>query len=138
MLLVELLSTEAFPRAIVVGVFGGAGLVLTHLYSRRGPLVYAPYAALVVMLTWLLARYPAVPYVGRFAAALGGFLTGSMLLYVAAGITADRQRRRLVREGRLPPSALQFSTGVFGHAWRLGFLVAIGSVVSAGVAYVSA
>ena len=38
--LANLANNPAFPRALVIGLFGGAGLALTALYSRRGPLIY--------------------------------------------------------------------------------------------------
>ena len=42
----ELVAHPAFPRALVVGLFGGAGLALTTIYSRRGPLIYPALADL--------------------------------------------------------------------------------------------
>lgn len=137
MLLSELLINEAFSRAVVLGLFGGAGLVLTVIYSRRGPLIYPVYAALLAALALLVGRYPDISYAGRFSAALAGFLVASAALYVAVGILADRQRRRLVAQGRLPPSALEARLSLWGHTWRLGFLVTIGAIASAGVAYIA-
>ena len=136
MLLTEVLSNPAVPRALVVGAFGGAGLVLTVVYSRRGPMIYPVYAALLAALTLLLARYPEVAYGGRFGAALAGFAAASAPLYVATGVLAERERRRLRREGRL--SARAGGVRLVGHAWRVGFLLAVGAVVSAGVAFVAA
>ncbi len=46
----ELLINPALPRALVLGAFGGVGLVLTVVYSRRGPMIFLPYAALLVAL----------------------------------------------------------------------------------------
>jgi hypothetical protein len=135
---VELFSNPAFPRALVIGAFGGAGLVLTVFYSTRGPLIYLSYTALAVALTFLLARYPALSFTVRFASTLAAFLLASMCAYVAVGIHSADARRRLVRSGRLPESALRYKTSVFGHAWRAAFLIAIGSIVGAGVAFVSA
>ena len=135
-MLTEALSNPALPRALVVGAFGGVGLVLTVLYSRRGPLIYPVYAALLAALALLLARYPAVPYAGRFGAALAGFAAASAPLYMAPGMLAERERRRLRRAGRLAPAAA--GVPLVGHVWRLGFLLAVGAVVSAGVAFVAA
>ena len=36
-MLVDFIQNPAFPRAIVLGLFGGIGLALTAVYSRRGP-----------------------------------------------------------------------------------------------------
>ena len=47
------MSWSALPlvlRAGVVGIFGGAGLVLTQMYSRRGPLIFPVYAAILAAL----------------------------------------------------------------------------------------
>jgi hypothetical protein len=38
----------------------------------------------------------------------------------------------------VPRAALDCHVSVRGHAWRIGMLVAIGTLVSAGVAFVSA
>lgn len=133
----DLVNNPAFPRALVIGAFGGAGLTLTALGSRRGPLIYPVYAAILAALALLLARYPDLSYVQRWAAALAGFLVASAALYVTVVILADGERRRLVVQGRLPATALRAIT-LGGHAWRLGFLLAIGTLVSAAVAFVAA
>jgi len=134
-MLAEALSS-VLSRALVVGAFGGVGLVLTAVNSRRGPLIYPVYAALLAALAVLLARYPAVPYAGRFGVALAGFAAASAPLYLATGVLAERERRRLRREGRLPAAA--GGVPLAGHVWRVGFLLAVGAVVSAGVAFVAA
>ena len=133
----DLVANLAFPRALVIGVFGGAGLTLTTLYSRRGPMIFPVYAAILAALALLLARFPSLTYGDRFSASLAGFLVASAALYVAASIGAARERRRLVAEGRLPETALDHRISVGGHAWRLGFLTLVGSVASAGVAFVA-
>lgn len=46
-------------------------------------------------------------------------------------------RRRLVDQGRVPPSELEGGVSLAGHVWGVGFLLAIGTVVSVGVAFVS-
>lgn len=137
MIVPDLLANPAFSRAVVLGVFGGAGLALTAIYSRRGPLIYPAYATLLAALTLLLARYNGMSFSERFAAALAGFLVASAALYITVGILSDRQRRRLVAEGRLPASALDSRLPLWGHAWRVGFLLAVGAITSAGIAYIS-
>src|SRR6476660_4374660 len=124
----DLFVNPVLPRALVVGVFGGIGLVLTAVYSRRGPLIFAPYAALLAALTLVLARYPNLAYGVRVAAGLAGFLVASAALYVATGVLADRARRRLVAEGRLPATALHHRLSMWGHAWRVALLVGVGAV----------
>src|SRR5512143_109360 len=126
-----LVLNPALARSVVIGAFGGAGLVLTALYSRRGPMIYPVYAAILAALAALLARFPDLPYISRLLAALVGFSVASAALYVTTGILADRGRRRLVAEGRLPATALNFRLSVIGHAWRIGFLLIIGTIASA-------
>ena len=138
MISADLFANPLLPRALVVGAFGGIGLVLTAVYSRRGPLIFAPYAALFAALTVVLARYPDLSYGVRVAAGLAGFLVASAGLYVATGVLADRARRRLGAEGRLPEIAPHHRLSVWGHAWRLGLLVGVGAVASAGLAFVAA
>jgi hypothetical protein len=133
----DFIINPAFPRAVVIGVFGGVGLALTALYSRRGPLIYPVYAAILAALALLLARYPGLPYTQRWIAALSGFVVASAALYVTVVILADRERRRLVAAGRLPATALRGSLTLGGHAWRMGLLLAIGALVSAAVAFVA-
>jgi len=135
MVAIELLANPAFPRAIVVGLFGGAGLALTTIYSRRGHLIFPAYAALLTALALLLARYDAMPLAERFAAALVGFLVASAALYVTVVIRSDQQRRQLVDQGRLSPSAGRLP--LWGHAWRFVLLLAIGMITSAGIAYIT-
>ena len=137
MILPELLADPAFRRAVVLGLFGGAGLALTAIYSRRGPLIYPAYAALLAALALLLARYSGMSFAGRFRAALAGFVVATAALYVTTGVLAGRERRRLVAEGRVPASALNSRLPLWGHAWRLGSLLAIGAIVSAGIAYIA-
>ena len=137
MIIDSLLVNPALPRALVVGVFGGAGLALTAVYSRRGPMIYPVYAAVVAALALLLTRYQALTYSARLAAVLAGFCVASGVLYVAVGILAGRQRERLVDAGRLPADAAHVRVPLLGHAWRIGFL-GIGTIISAGVAFVSA
>jgi hypothetical protein len=122
---------------VVLGLFGGAGLALTAIYSRRGPLIYPVYASLLAALALLLDRYADMSFAERFGAALGGFIVASAALYVTVVVLSDRQRRRLVAEGRLTASALGWRLPLWGHAWRVAFLLVVGAIASAGVAYIA-
>ena len=59
-----------------------------------------------------------------------GFLLASAALYAVTGVLADRARRRLVAEGRLPERVPNYHVPLGGHAWRLALVVGIGAVVS--------
>lgn len=126
----------AVPRAAVLGLFGAVGLSLAVFYSRRGPVIFPVYACLVAALALLLVRFPALPFGPRFTAVLVGFIVASAGLYAATSLVAARQRRELVRTKRLPASALGSPLGLGGHAWRVGALLGVASLVSAGVAFV--
>jgi hypothetical protein len=130
-----LLWNPVLSRAIVVGVFGGAGLALTATYSRRGPMIYPVYAAILAVLAALLSRFPEASYGTRFVACLAGFMMASAVLYATVGVRARRQQLDLVEAGRLPRV---FRISLAGHAWRIGFLVAVGTIASAGVAFIAA
>ncbi len=132
----ELLLNAAFPRAIVLGLLGGAALVLTVTYSRRGPMIYLPYAALLVAMGLLLSRYSQLPYTARFAAALAALLIATVPLYVAVAILSARGREELCREGRLPPHTE--GSSMWARTLRVAFLLLLGVIASAGVAYVAA
>jgi hypothetical protein len=117
-------------RALVVGVFGGAGLVLTLIYSRRGPLIYPVYAAILAGLALVSGRFGTLTYTARFAATLGGMLLATAMLLVAVLVVGARQRREIRESGR------PFAPGRV-PAWGFPLLLLILVVASAGAAYVA-
>ena len=134
----ELLTNPALPRALVLGALGDVGVVLTVVYSRRGPMIFLPYAALLATLALLLSRFGDLPYASRFVAAFTGFVIATIPAYAAVGVLGKRQRERLRREGRLfaePPPPL---VALWGRVWRLGFVLVLAGIASAGVAFVAA
>src|SRR5688572_2523674 len=110
-------------QAAVIGAFGGLGLALTTIYSRRGPMIYPVYAGLIAALTLLLTRYTSLAFSARFTACFAGFLVANLVFYPVVGVLAQRQRRELVAQGRLPETALKSPIGLLGHSWRIGFLI---------------
>ena len=120
----------ALSRALVIAAFGGAGLVLTQVYSRRGPLIFPVYAALLAALALSLARAPELGFSPRFLIALSATGVATAIAFVATLILAARARRRLRRDGReLAPGR--------APVWGLPLVVLTLVAVSAGVAYVS-
>src|SRR5438128_1122773 len=95
-------------------------LVLTVVYSRRGPMIFVPYAALLAALTLLLSKFGQLPYASRFAAACAAFAIATVPVYVAVGVLGKRQRERLRREGRLSAEPPPAGFALWGHAWRIG------------------
>src|SRR6266850_8069383 len=99
MVAVDIGLSLVIAKALVIGLFGGAGLALTAIYSRRGPMIYPVYAALLASLTLLLTRFSSLSFGDRFKASLAGFLLASAMLYWVVGVLAERQRRELVAQG---------------------------------------
>jgi len=131
----DLIANPLLFRAAFVGVFGGVGLSLTSVYSRRGPLIIPVYAALLAALALLLARRSETSFEVRVAASFVGFTIATFLLYITVGILAGRQRRHLIAEGRLPFDSKGVSP--IGHAWRWALVSSIGAAASVAVAVIS-
>src|SRR5205814_9011952 len=89
----DFVINPALPRLLVLGALGGVGLTLTAVYSRRGPLIFPVYAAILGTLALLLARYSDLSFAVRFTAALASFLLASSMLYVTVGVLSSRDRR---------------------------------------------
>src|SRR5262245_60257873 len=121
----DLVSNPLVLRAAVVGLFGGVGLSLTSIYSRRGPLIFPVYAALLACLALLLARHSQSSFGLRTASALVGFTTATLMSYVTVGVLARRHREVLVAEGRLLPNSGGVSA--LGHLCRWALLLGIGT-----------
>jgi hypothetical protein len=117
-------------RTLVVGVFGGAGLVLMQIYSRRGPLIYPVYAAILASIALVSARFRDLPYVAHLAAALTGMFVATAMALVAVLVLGARERERIRESGR--------PMGRGGAPWW-GFPLILLTIVAASalVAYVS-
>ena len=59
----------------------------------------------------------------------------SAALYVSVVVLSERARQRLVDEGLLDANALRVRLS--GHAWRFALLAGVGTVLSAGVAFLA-
>jgi len=117
-------------RTLVVGVFGGAGLVLTQMYSRRGPLIFPVYAAILVSIALVSARFGDLPYPAHLAAALTGMVVATAMALAAVLVLGARERQKIRESGRpMAPG---------GAPWW-GFPLIILTIVaaSAAVAFVS-
>ena len=120
---------ETLLRALAIGAFGGAGLILTQLYSRRGPAVFPVYSALVVLLGAFLVRASPLGFLRLFivsflALMLAVFVSTAGGLLIATRVI--RAKQVVVRQRR-PLSDLLGQVGVM--------VLAIG-VASVGIAYV--
>jgi len=124
------MMTYAFSQAIVIGVFGGAGLVLTQLYSRRGPLIYPVYAAILAALALSLARADSLAFGARFLAAFAAMLL-STAISMAATVVRGSRRRREYAAAHIPmlPGRTPW--------WAVPLLLTLLVTASAGAAFVS-
>lgn len=129
----EVFTHPVFSRAVVLGLFGGVGLVLTTMYSRRGPLIFPVYAAFLAAVAVLLARYADIAFPARLVAAMAAFVVAASIHYVAVAFSANRQRRQLHEQQPHMPLTIPF----FGHVWRLSVLFTAGLIASAGVAFLA-
>jgi drug/metabolite transporter superfamily protein YnfA len=113
------------PAAFVLafGVLGGAALITAVSISTRGPVIFLPYAAIVLACAALLRAERVQGFGRRFALHLGVFMTSSIVLYVFIG--------------KFQAHTLS-NISASGHAWRLGVIAAIGSVLSLAVAQLTA
>ena len=105
----------------LVGLLGGAALVAVQI-GFRGPMIYVPYAALVLILTGVSALDRTLERGQRFGMLFTGFMVASLVLYFYL-ILVDN------------PSVLAMP--LFAHAWRLAVLVMTGGIVSAAGAFVT-
>lgn len=111
----------AFSTA--AGILGAGALITTIWNSHRGPLVLVPYAALVVMVA-LYLRFEQVQGFGRrFAMTLGAFMVATVITSIFVGAVIAKTL---------------FVISAAGYAWRFGIMLAIGAVLSAAVAQLTA
>src|SRR5439155_23153147 len=109
--------------SLALGVLGGSALIVTAWNTRYGPVILLPYAALVLISAIYLRLERVQDFSRRFGITLGVFMSATLLFYLyAAGIRAKTL----------------FIIPLWGHAWRIGFMLLIGSILSAAVAQVTA
>ena len=117
-------------QTAVIGILGGAGLVLTQLYSRRGPMIYPVYAAILFVLTLSLTRAAGLGFAPRFLAALVAMMISTAIAMVATVVLAARRRRALLASGRpIGPGRVP--------SWVAPLLLLLLSTASAAAAYLS-
>jgi hypothetical protein len=114
-------------RAIVMGVFGGIGLILMHALARRAFIVYLMYAALLLSTALMLGQFDSLPFAVRFSAVLISVTVASFLFYVRVAIRSARAAQRRLLEGKPP-------IPVDRPWWGFPFVVGALAAVSGGVA----
>ena len=114
-------------RACILGLFGGAALVLTHTYSRRGPMLYLVYAGILAATVLMLAQSSPSAYRLRFLAVLLAVSIATCMSLIRVLIVGARQRRRMRDLPVLPGGA---------PWWAMPFVATCLVVVSAGAALI--
>jgi hypothetical protein len=109
--------------ALALGLLGGGALITTESMTRRGPMVFLPYAALVITTAVYLRIEQVRPFWRRFNLAFGAFMFATVVLYLFIGLVKAKTLLLIP---------------IWGHAWRLGFMAAIGGALSAAVAQLTA
>ena len=111
------------PFMLALGLLGGGALITVAWTTTRGPLVLIPYAALILA-AWLYLRLESVQgWSRRFILTLGSFMVATVLFYLFIGAVLARTLLEIP---------------AWGHAWRLGLMLLIGTVLSAAVAQLTA
>lgn len=110
---------HAVGFVLSLGLLGGGALITTVSLTRRGPAIFLPYALIVIASAIYLRVERVQGFSNRFVLSLGVFMVATVLLYAFIGLV---QAKTL------------FKISLFGHAWRLGFMLLIGAALSAAVA----
>jgi hypothetical protein len=109
------------PLTLILGIFGGTGLILTDALTTYGPAIFIPYAALVIA-SFVALRLADLPnLVQRFSTVFVGFMLATIILSIF--ITTE--------EGTLA------KIPVWGYIWSLGFMAIIGGSLSLNAAYLA-
>jgi hypothetical protein len=116
-----------FARALVVGTFGGVGLLLGYRFSRRGAIMFPIYGAILFVTSLVMAQFPGLSFVVRFGVVMLAMLVATVIAMAGVLYNVDQQERKRAERG-LPP--------VEGRApwWSAPFVVASVAAASAGVA----
>jgi len=107
---------------ILAGVVGGSALIATTLLTRRGPMIFLPYAALTVAVALYLYWRRIDSFGIRFNASLGAFMIATIILQAYTIVIVN-------------PAALH--TPLWHKIWPLGVFLLIGSALGAVVAKVT-
>lgn len=111
---------DSTVRGAVGGLAGGGLLVAVASAGFQGPVVYLPYAVLILALAGTASWLHPLERWHRFALVLTGFVAASLVFYLWILLVSN-------------PSALAMPWA--GHLWRWGLLLAIGIVLAAAAAF---
>jgi hypothetical protein len=117
-----------FARALVVGVFGGVGLLLGYCFSTRGAIMFPIYAAILAVTALVMAQFPGLSFAVRFGGLMLAMSVATAIALVGVLYNAERQRQARAQRG-LPPVE-----GGGAPWWSAPFVFASVAAASAGVA----
>ncbi len=106
---------------LALGALSGTALVLSHMFFARGKYILLVYAGIAIATGIILKTTTVANYAARFQAGLGSFMLANLALYVYVCIESG---------------AFSHLT-LFGHAWRLGFMLLVGTALNLALARVS-
>lgn len=104
---------------LALGVLGGAALIVTVSLTRRGPLIFLPYSAIVLAGATYLRLERVRPFSRRFALSVGSFMVATLIFYLYIFFVHARPAPQI---------------SLWGHAWRVGLMLLIGSALGGAVA----
>lgn len=116
-----------FARALVVGAFGGVGLLLGYRFSTRGAIMFPIYGAILLITSLVMAQFPGLSFAVRFGGLMLAMSVSTAIAMVGVLYATARRMQARAKRG-LPP--------VEGHApwWSAPFVFASVAAASAGVA----
>ncbi len=114
---------QAFTLTLALGTLSAAVLVLYYHFFARGKDLLFVYAFLAIATGVILKTSRIESFAERFAVGLGSFMIATLAHYIYI-VTIDN------------PSAL-LGIAVFGHAWRLGFMLLVGTILNLALARIT-
>ncbi len=115
------MTRRALSLAVALGALGGAALVLSAMFiTGPGKNILLTWALVVVGTTVAVRAERLSSFFTRFAVGLIAFVISSLALYVALAFSPQTSH-----------------LGLGGHAWRVGFIVALGALINLATASVA-
>ena len=114
-------------RALVVGAFGGIGLVLGYRFSTRGAIMFPIYAAILFVSSLVIAQFPGLSFLARFGGVMIAMLVATAIAMAGVIYETARVVRKRAERG-LPPVEGR------GPWWSVPVVFAGVAAASAGVA----
>ena len=102
------------------GLLGGILLAIMNGTVAPGKLILLPYCLLMGFILFTTWNEGVPSFRGRFVVALSTFVLSSLVLYASIAV-----------------SPVAASVSVLGHAWRMLFLVGVGSLIALPIARIS-